>query len=264
MEWTFIALIVGFIILAFLVFKLVKKVVVAAFSVFFLFILIFGLVGGLVYFDVKALAEKRDYDIQMIYEESSGYELGIEVPVRNQTPQMNNTGTISTGELEMLSPEDIDEEEGKFVILFDENALRNLTENKTYSLGKFSLETYSIEPTLKGGEVMNLLESNSAESDLVDILIGENMSEEEKEVVKPILEEKFTKRLEEKGLGVKEMLFLLIIKDSIDSKENMRDLLENYQAENIKVYPERTTFTLVKWLPVDFVASKITSSGEGN
>ena len=66
MELSLILLVIGFLVVVYLIFKLIKKLIVAVFTVIFVFILIIAGIFGLVYMDFKQLSMQQDFDVNLI------------------------------------------------------------------------------------------------------------------------------------------------------------------------------------------------------
>ena len=79
MEWSLILLLVGFVVLVYLIFKFIKKLVFAVITVVLLVVLIFAGVGGIVYLDVNNLASQKDFDVNVVYYDrtSESYLTGV-------------------------------------------------------------------------------------------------------------------------------------------------------------------------------------------
>ena len=56
--------------------------------------------------------------------------------------------------------------------------------------------------------------------------------------------------------------FMFVLSSSVEDESNVLKFVEGYKEGGVEVYPDRLTFKLVRWLPVDTVKSFIPAMDE--
>lgn len=119
MEFNLILLVVGFLVLVWLIFKFIKKLVFAILAVFLLVILIFGGTIGLVYLDLNNLAAQEDFEINLVLKEGENYILGTSFDVKNQEFDVSSVNTLTESDLNDLNVKEISDEDNLFIVELD-------------------------------------------------------------------------------------------------------------------------------------------------
>jgi len=227
--------------------------------------LIFGGVISIAYFDVKALAEQTDYNLNLVYVDEGNYLTGINLPVKNSELVLENISKFSKSDFEAVDLDELDKEDNTFVIMVEKEFYMSILTKDTYTLSDFvqnedfsELGDYDL--SLTKDELLNLIESESATSDLVDILISKNeIPEILQGMAKTTLTTLIDSGLSELGLGLNEVIFAGLLTDAIKDSSNILTLIEGYKEGEVSIYPDRFSFSLIRMLPAGFLASKLES-----
>lgn len=251
MEMSLILLILGFIVVVFLIFKFIKKLVFAVITLVFFVIIIIGSVFGLAYLDYSHLTSQNDYTVDVVYLKDNEYSLGLRVPIVNGNPDINKVESISKTELEDLKPENIENEDARFVIVITEELYNKLLENadvyqmsdeESSSFGQFELNL-----SIESDQAKDITESPDPKEELKDVIIENNdFSNAEEVLADPIIDSYIEKSLEEVGIDANEAMFAVVIQQSLEEQENIITIVEAFKEEDLEIYPQRFTFTLAK------------------
>jgi len=228
MDTSFILLILGFVVVTYLIFKFIKKIVFAVFSFVFLIILIIGGIFGLVYLDINNLANTQDFDINLIYGNSEDAQFGIAVPFENQTPNIENVKSYS---VDLLSDVDLDDVEPNFYVFISKDLFSSLLvdDSSYYLIGTEELEYsgFSIDASLTKDQVQDLLSSNSALDLYVDIIYAQNDLPEIGDIsVKPLVKVMIEDELEKYNLEFEEALFVSIFAANLQNDNTLGVVLK--------------------------------------
>ncbi len=252
-------LILGFVVVTFLIFKLIKKIVVAIFSFVFLILIIVGAVFGVVYLDYNYLASQNNFDVNIIYGNSDSSEFGVTIPIVDKQPDLTE---ISNFDVKTITDEILNAEEGDFNIFVNKSLFNNLLNdnNDYYLIGTKDL-VYSgieIESKLTKSQVLEIINSNDGFNTYVDILFELNGEPELMGVsLKPMIKTELNNNLDEMNIGLKEALFLSVFEEiSTDSNAGIT-LIQGFKNDELEIYPQRFSFGLIKYLPVDTLTSFI-------
>ena len=110
-------------------------------------------------------------------------------------------------------------------------------------------------------EVLDLIESKNALDELSNKLLSEsNVDKALIDLLKPELLSGLEDGLSEFGVSVNEAIFFDFLMSAVDKNEiDYLEVLTSYKNDNIEIYPNRLTFSLVKMLPSSFVQTQIES-----
>ena len=255
MELGLILFVVGFLVLVFLIFKFIKKIVYAVITLVLLVFLIFGGTIGLVYLDLNNLASQNDFDVNLVLREGENYLIGANIPVVNQEPNIDGISVIS--DLGALNPDDIEKDDNLFLVEIDKEfyssiLLDNYDLSSYLDEGSTDLEGYDL--TITKEEVLDLVGRDSTADDVVDLLLTKNeVVGFERTIATPFLTAFVEGMLAEKGLDVKTTVFLASIVGSFDDESNILVFIEGFKDDQIEITPDRLTFKMVRMLPADMI-----------
>lgn len=257
MDMSLILLILGFVVVTFLIFKFIKKVVVAIFSFVFLILIIVASVFGLVYLDYNYLASQNDFNVNVIYGSSQDANFGTIIPVENKTPDISKISSYDISNLQNL---DLSSVEPDFYFFVDKDLFNSLLNNKSsyYLMGteNLSFSGVNIRTQLTKTQVLDVINSKNSLDDYVNILNNLNNAPEVLGVsMKPLIKKELKTKLDEVHLTLNEALFMSVLKDSISSSGSQINLIKGFKDEKLEVYPDRFSFKLIRMLPVDTLIS---------
>ena len=267
MEIGLLLLIVGFIVVAYLIFKFIKKVVFAVITVVLLFCIVVGAVVGLVYMDFKHLTGNQSYDVQVVYSLKDDYKFGIEIPVENSTPDMENMKSVSEFNLNSIDVDEISTDDNVFVVVINDETFSKLLVKDEYSLegveGFDSSKLEGINLSLSKEEVLAIVNSDDGAKTLVNLLFVKNKIEGPAyDMLAPIVEEEIEKSLSEAGLSLNEALFLFVIYEGAVTQDGVMVLFEDFKNKDVEIYPERLSFKVLRMLPIDTINGFFSDSVE--
>lgn len=259
MDTSLILLIIGFIVIAFLILKLIKKVIVAVFTIVFVFILLCGAVVGLVYLDMNNLMEGKNYDVNIVYAKGDNYELGVNLPIEDRNIDVQNIEGISEEQLSNLDPKEITKNDNTFVVVVDEVLYGEILSDKGYNLADAQdlglgeiADDMNIDVILTKEDVLEIMDSDDDVGTFVDILFEENdLDNITPKVLKSVAEDELSDALDDAGVSLKEFLFVYTLQESLDDSQNIVTLLDGFKDKDLEVYPDRLTFKALRTLPVD-------------
>jgi hypothetical protein len=244
-----------------MIFKFIKKVIFAILSVVVLVMLIIGGVGALIYSDINNLTSQNNYDVKILYAESSeNYLFGVSLPIDNQSLDFDAVKSLSTSQIENLDVESIDDEGNEFIIVVDDERFELLVTKEEYdlnSLGNFDFSGFAeYDLVLTRYEVLDIVNSVDGKGLLIEILLKNNgISGSEAEIARPILLNSIDSELSKIDISFREALFLLIISGSMEDSEGIVNIVEGYKQEEIEIYPNRISFRFLKLLPASTLKS---------
>jgi len=260
MDITLILLVIGILFGIYLIFKFVKKLIFAVFSVILLFVVIVGSIFGLVYLDFKQLSSQTDFDVDVIYVNGQNYEFGTQVMIRNNSNiDLDSIKGLSKSELSLIDVSSIKKEDNLFIVEIDSVLFDSLIANNTFTFDQFAnndaFSSFTLEFT--GEEISSLLVSNNAKEEFVTMILDKNNM---KGALRIAAEGILNSEIDKLPFQIKEILFLVVMQNSMEDKNNVLALLKAYKNdEGIAVYPDRFTFKLVRMLPVNTIESYIPS-----
>jgi hypothetical protein len=259
MEIYFLLFILVFILIAYLVFKLIKKIFLAVFTILFILILIFASTGALVYFDVKSISEKRDFNINLIYGDKENPNFALSLPMKNSSVEIEN---IMSKDINSINEEDLSNKEGDFYIYISEKSYRNLIDNQSFysveGLETVEFQGFLINLSLSGEQLLTLLDSSEPNAILAKTISENNdFPPVIADILLPFIEEEIEREMKEMNLNINEILFVVSLYESVNNQENLITILEDYKKGEIEVYPNRFSFRLLKLLPVSVIANNI-------
>ena len=263
METSILIMIVIAIVLIYLIFKFIKKMIFAVISAILVVILLFGGVIGIAVYDVKTLSEKTDFNVNLAYFNDNNYVLGTTLPVVNSEINKEQVKSLSGSQFTELDYQNLNKDGDEFVIKLDRTVLENIISAETYT-PSFTESLELPEGTvisLTKTQVLDLVESDDASSQIVDILFETNEIDESlSSLIKPQLITALESKLSEFGVSLNEAILFDFLMASVDANEiDYLETLSLYKDESIEIYPNRLTFSLVKMLPSSFVQKQIES-----
>lgn len=265
MELYFILFIIALIAIIFLIFKLIKKIFVAIFTVFMIITLIFAGVGALVYFDIKALSEKRDFDVNLIYGNLENPKFGVSLSIINSTVNQND---IKSANLDLITDKELKDKEGDFYIYISEKFFKELIkDDKNYTIEGFEemdiLGVGKISLSLNGNNIHEILESENSLETFTKIIYGNNkeiIPKEFENIALELLETTLEESFKVLNIQFEEMIFAAILANSIEDEMNTILFLKAYKTDEIQIYPDRLSFKILRILPSDFIAEQLNLS----
>ena len=258
MDLTLIIGILLFIVVVYLIFKFVKKVIFAVLSVFILIVLIIAGVGGLAYLDFKSLSAQEDFVVSVVYAEGENLLYGVQIPFENTKPNVEQVSGINN--INTIDTEEVSKDSGEFLIVIDDTLFRELIAGKTFSfkeaLPEGQMEQYNV--TLTDEEVLRVMDSESPDDELIEIIFEKaNIPSFLIESAKPTAKAVLASVLEEINMTTKEALFALVLNELMQDQESVIPLLEGFKGEGLEIYPERITFDLLKYIPTSVIEEQI-------
>lgn len=264
MEISLLLLLLGFAVVVFLIFKFIKKMVFAVLSLVILVVIILASIGGLVYLDYNYLVSQQDYEVKVLYQQDDDYVVGLNIPIEDNEPVVEELSGIEEGVLTNIEPQSIDSDSGEFNLIITEPLLDELLSDEPYVLpGAEDFEGLDINLSLTPQEVKSLITSDNAEEELKEIIIENNdISEVERIIVEPIIDSFINAGLSEAGMGVNEMAFSLVLYTALEDEKNIVTLVEAFKEDELQVYPDRFSFNFVRILPIDTLTSVVSDDEE--
>lgn len=262
-----IIFIVAVIAVIYLIFKFIKKLVFAVFTLVLLFVIVVGGIGGLVYLDYKQLSTQKDFDVKVVYMDSSTDNLvfGTNIPVENQQVNVKGISGISKTDISNLKPDKVTDSDNEFVIVIDDKTFESLVTKDKYDLKSIpgvNLAGYeSYDLSLTKNEVLEIMKSEDGLDKMLDIVLEKNnIIGIAKDLAKPLLKEKISASLQSSNLTFRQALFMFVLSDGVQSENGALTVLEAYKNQDgVGVYPDRFTFKLVRMLPVSTIKQYLLS-----
>ncbi len=252
MDISLILLIVGFAVVAFLIFKFIKKIIFAVLTLVILVIFIIGGVFGLVYLDYNYLTSQEDFDVKILYGIDDELIFGASIPIRDQEFLVEEVTGIMPAEASELEPENIKKRDNTFIIVIDESLYERILTNDIYYIEGLEDTEYAIyDLSLTKDEVIQILNSEESLDLFLDIMYNKNnVGMIERQMSEPILRAAIGYEIERRGMSMRQIVFLSALSQSIESHSNIISLVEGFKDGDLRVYPDRFTFKLVRMLPV--------------
>lgn len=254
--WVYIVL---FIVVILLIFKFVKKIIHAVFAVVFLTILVFAGVGGLVYLDYKSVVEQDTYNVNLIYGTPEDPKLGLGFIIDENGLDSSNVESVPVEDVDLDFLDNIDDEDGFFIYIPEEQFASTLDENETYYVpGTENIEVlgFEVDLGLSKDEVLEVINADDSNKAYVDIVMDNNDFPDILGVDPGILVEGYIdEALPNATLG--EVLFASTFTDV--NSEDVGVIFEGFKDENVEVYPDRFSFIIVRFLPVDTIVNLFSS-----
>lgn len=256
MDATLVFMGIAILVVIYLIFKFIKKLVFAIFSLILFFVLIIAGIAGVVYMDYNYLTSQNDFDLKVIYKTSDKYVFGSNIKIVNKTPDLNSIKSISSKDLSSLKPEEISSEDKVFVIVMDEELFKSIMTKESYKIpgldSNAELKKYDL--TLTKFDVIEVVNAEDDIGKYIEIVEKKNkLSLLEKTLFETVGKQMIKSELDKKGITLKEAVFLSVISDEMKNENNAVKMVEGFKDEKLEVYPERFSFKLVRLLPVDTV-----------
>jgi len=261
MSFEFILIILAFIVGVFLIFKLIKKLVFAILTFILLIVLFVAGVGAVVYMDMNYLASQKDFNVNLVLNDVDTYEIGVDIPVINQEVAVKQVSSLEN--LDKLDLKSLEDEDNIIGVVLEKETYLSLIKGQEFDfsevipteslgdLGEFNLK-------LTSEQVVQILDSNTPDNLFVSILFENNNIPKVLETMgKPIVSKALEEGLKAQGLGIKEVVFMLSLKESLNNQDSILTLLQAFKDETFNVYPDRFTFSLVRMLPVEMIQEYI-------
>lgn len=260
MDLMLVLVILGFLVVTFLIFKMIKKLIFA-FLTFVLFtILVVGVILGLVWLDVSELREQENFDINLIYGTSENALGGVFIPVENYELVQDN---IKGFDVNSFDVDDLDNlNAGEFYIFVPEGVFESLMDDKTkyYLMGTNDTQImgYDVKAGFSKSEVLQIMSSDESLDEFVDIIYANNDLPEfggisAKPLVKGFVEDELSKF----NLEMRDAMFASVLIEEGVEKDNVVTLIQSFKNESLEVYPNKLTFKLLRYLPTDLIVENI-------
>lgn len=265
MDFSLILFILGFIVIAYLIFKLIKKIIFAIITFVVFIILIIGSVFGLVYLDYKYLASQSDFNIHIIYGNSQDAKFGLVVPVENSSLNFESSSSYKISDLSNVDLDNLDKD---FYVFLSENLINEILDNQTlyYIQGtqNFEILKIDLDTRLNKNQVLDIFSANLAkdtrEKDIQEVVTQNEVPEILEETGQKEADKLINQTLEDYDITLRQALFLTILNQSLSESKTFIKFIEGFKEKQLEVYPDRFTFKLVRMLPVDTIISFIPES----
>ena len=245
-------LILGIILLigAVLIFKLIKKVVVAVFSFLLLIAVVLAGFGGLIYYDITSLANQENFVLHTQLKENEQSIAGFSLPFENQTPMAENLSSY-TG--------DFKDDGSQYLVSIEKESFYSLIEGKTISFENLNVGSLQdFETSLTSEEVKQLLESQNTTEELVGIFLQNySMPDNLKEGVEVQANQQIEQMLAKQNLTSKDMVFTTAFVSILNDKKSYPELFNMYKDEKITVQPETISMRMISYIPTGVFNSTI-------
>lgn len=236
-----LAIIVG----GLLIFKLIKKLIVAAISFVVLIALIFGVLGGVIFYDIHSIANQEDFVLQVELQENSNQQAGFSLPFENGSGDFNNLGEIR---------EQDEKNKSMRTVVFDRESFNTLIEEREFAMDSFSLlEDYNT--TISGSDYNEILNSQEPIEVFVDKLYAnysmpENIKEDAIEQAETQIRDEIS------SLGIddeRDFIFALGFASLINNRDAYLELFLLYKEDKIIIKPESISMKFISYIPTDFI-----------
>lgn len=261
MDFSLLVLVLGFVFVAFLIFKLIKRVVVAFFSVFLIFVLLVCGIFGVIYYDLNNLSSSSELSFNLVYEKDDSYLFGLNLPFKNSNLVFENVSSLDEDFVENLNVSNLKNNKNDFVVVLEKKAFEEILE-KSYDFSDFvylnftKVKEYDFK--FSSFEVVEILESRNSEDIFLEILLDNNQIEGfQRNLLKSYFKKRFEIIEEENNLKFREMIFGFVLKSSFENKDSILSYLENFDEDRINIYPTRLSFKLLKIIPTSTLKSFI-------
>ena len=246
MDTSLIIMIVGFLVLVWLIFKFVKKIVTAIFTILLLLVVIFAGAYGLIYFDFKSLSSEEVLDIQILHSKDDAFLRGVSIPLRNGELEFEELKGMSSEFLASFDPKSTEAENSYHIVIEDE-FFQILMDKDEFSSEDLAFGKYTLE--LSKTDLEKIVDTKSS-GDLADILLeSTDLTGNEKKVAKINLANVIDKELGTREIDTGTLMFLLVLADASEDPKSLVQLTQAFKDKDLRVYPSRFSFTLVRMLP---------------
>ena len=204
-------------VIVFLIFILMKKIIIAFVSIFIIFMVTILSCGFLIYNDLNEISNSQNLEFNILYLENDNVLQSVKII----SDENKNLSIFSQDKsLEELEKETIIKE-NVFIIKLERDFFERFLKDKKYNpLEEVQSDVFDIELT---------------KQDIIDII------DKKKDI--SFFDFSFN------GLSIDEMVFLYALKNSLIAPENYIELLEYYKDDKIEILPERFSFNLIKYVP---------------
>ena len=244
------------------VFKLIKKILFAIIaSVFIVVISVVG-IGVLVYMDIQSIAQIEDATINVAYLQNGEFHTGISFPF-SQEDELNPFD-VTTLSLEEFNREVDNPSENTFTITI-ESEVFSIIEDEVISFSDLIGDTGGIdigldEVGLRVEDLQLVLDSSNPQEEFTQIILRElDLGAELESIAEPLLVDALIEIEEIQGMDLQSLTFSLLLNELVQDESNVVSLISEFQDGNIEVFPNKLSFTLVRYLPISFVQNLITS-----
>lgn len=234
LELSFIIGAILFLVMVFLVFKLVKKVIFASLLIFLIFIIVNAGIGFLVYRDVMDIREKFSTSSKLVMLEDGG-----EIISAMQMQSFDEEGFNFLDEDWIAHKQE----------LFEKRNYKEII-GRNYKMFVIKLETFSDiesiemeEFVLTNQDIFNILQSDRPSDVFFEVYIKDM---ELGEMQKTLARQQFNEEIGQKN--IKAMMLGLIFNKALE-QEGPLFIINNFKDSNIIVYPETITFKIIKLVP---------------
>lgn len=258
MDFSTIMYIIIFLAIAILIFKVIKKIIFAVITLILFVFLIFAGMGTLAYYDYKGLTQLETFNVNVVYGDAQDIGLGVKIPFENKEIIKEEISSLDISNLDEEYLDDVDEENGNFYILISKELFENTLndEDQYYLTGTegFSYSGLEVETSLNKEEVLFIIDSEESLDEYTKIILSKNdFPDVEAFGISPtdIIADEIQKNLN--SMELREALFLSILSESSDKTE----LLVGFKEGELKVYPEKFSFKLLKIVPLDMLKENL-------
>ena len=255
MDFSVLLFVLGILLILFIIFKLIKKIIVAVIFCFIFLILIVGVVFGVIFLDIKSITDSQRIDVELLLTDSDENLFSILIPIEDGVVNYENVSSVEVLDKEnrtnfysIYFPKEVFED----VLLRGETYYLPGTENK-------SVLGVEVDFGLEKEEVLSIIESKDALGEYVVIISKKNNVSGFEDIARGIIEEEFEKNM---SLGFKGALFLATLEKEfldVNGKSHLT-IFSAYRRGEIVIEPERLTFKLVKFLPLEYVETRMSEA----
>ncbi len=217
-------LILGFIVLAILVFIFIKKIISTIFIMAGLVILTLGCMFGIIYLDYSNISSYDKLEINIVYENLDKYYSGVILNVENKSVDFKELNFVKKENLNLLK--EGSKAENQYLIILSRTFLENtLDSNKTYivpKIGNFTKENLLdiIENKYEGNEIINQLNEMSNSTDI---------------------------------MKSEDLIFGLVLKEIILSPTGILEIIDGYKEDEIEIDPDRMSLKILSLIPTGLI-----------
>ena len=204
-------------VIVFLIFILMKKIIIAFVSIFIIFMVTILSCGFLIYNDLNEISNSQNLEFNILYMENDNVLQSVKI--------INDENKNLSVSSQNKSLEELEKEatikENVFIVKLEKDFFERFLKDKKYNpLEEVQSDVFDIELT---------------KEDIIDII------DKKKDI--SFFDFSFN------GLSIDEMVFLYALKNSLIAPENYIELLEYYKDDKIEILPERFSFNLIKYVP---------------
>lgn len=233
-----IIFVVGFALIAFLIFKFIKKLVFAILSLLLLVVLIFGVFIGIVYFDYKYYAgfEEGSINIYTLNNQEALY--GIELQIKNGT--IVPSDIKSAGDFKTTIKKD-----KQITFTIDKDVYYDLLKNETsYKYPVDDLKENFVEIKLEKETIIKILEAKNPKE-----VMEEEINENVYLLMKPYIEQ----------IGdEKSFIFMLTLTTAEYEDREVKIFAQAFDDKKINIIPERMSIKMFRsFFPTSFFVKSL-------